>query len=61
MPKKDYINEDGVVRLLFNKSGADVYDVRGALAELVHKLLGERPNIQVEIDGVNPLPNNKYA
>jgi hypothetical protein len=37
-----------------------VYDVRGALAELIHKLLGERPNVQVEIDGVNPLPNNKY-
>ncbi|OQV21659.1 Nuclear pore complex protein Nup54 [Hypsibius exemplaris] len=59
MPKKDYISEDGVVRLIFNKSGADVYDVRGALAELIHKMLGERPNVQVEVDGVNPLPNNK--
>lgn len=59
MPKLERSNEEGVVRLIFTKTGTDVYDVRSELAELLHKLLGERPNIQVEIDGVNPLPNDK--
>ncbi|GAU88145.1 hypothetical protein RvY_00894 [Ramazzottius varieornatus] len=58
-PKQDYTNEDGIVRLVFNKSGAEVYDVRSQLAELLHKLLGDKPNVQVEVDGVNPLPNDK--
>lgn len=60
MPKPEFSNEDGVVRLIFGKSGDEVLEVQKELAELLHKLIGDRPNVQVVLDGVNPLPENKY-
>ncbi|XP_055334721.1 nuclear pore complex protein Nup54-like [Paramacrobiotus metropolitanus] len=59
MPKRDPGSNEGVIRMIFNKTDTEVYEVRRELAELLHKLLGDLPNVQVEIDGVAPLPDNK--
>lgn len=52
-------NKDGIVALVFNKKVEDVQLNQSQIVLILHKILGNKQNLTVCVEGVRPLPDDK--
>ena len=53
-------NEDGHLSLEIKKKESEVRAVQQGLVDALHKCLGSKPTLMVCIEGIKPLPDDRY-
>ena len=54
-------NEDGSLSLEIKKKESDVRALQQGIVDGLHKCLGSKPTLMVCIDGIKPLPDDRYG
>lgn len=54
-------NEDGHLSLEIKKKESEVRAVQQGLVDALHKCLGSKPTLMVCIEGMKPLPDDRYV
>lgn len=52
-------NRDGIVAIVLTKKVEEVQTNQSQIVLILHKILGNKPNLTVCVEGVRPLPDNK--
>lgn len=55
------LDSAGLVSLTISKKEQDVKTHQQQLVEALHKLFGSKPNVAVFVEGLKPLPEDKYV
>ena len=55
------LDSAGLVSLTISKKEQDVKTHQQQLVEALHKLFGSKPNVVVFVEGLKPLPEDKYV
>ena len=54
-------NEDGHLSLEIKKKESEVRAVQQGLVDALHKCLGSKPTLMVCIEGIKPLPDDRFV